>query len=175
MESFLEWRTGLIYTFPVLLKGVLGTRFYDHFMLLSTSIYRLLKEEISSEEIDDIEVALKKFCLQVNQLYGIEHCSFNIHQLTHICDTVRRWGPLWGTSEFPFESNNHYLMRMIQGRRYPALQISKKFTLKKGIEATARVRMQNAEHRVKSLYSRLIHICPKTRFELLHSTCMVNQ
>ena len=48
----------------------------------------------------------------VVELYGLEKCSFNVHQLMHITECVRNWSPLWAWSAFTFEDSNGYFKMM---------------------------------------------------------------
>ncbi len=44
-------------------------------------------------------------------------CSLNFHSLIHMCEFVRRWGPLWCYSTFGFENFNGFLKRHCHGTR----------------------------------------------------------
>jgi len=41
---------------------------------------------------------------------------YNIHQLLHLSDCVKRCGPLWRTSAFAFEGHNIKLLKLFSGR-----------------------------------------------------------
>ncbi|KAF4527066.1 hypothetical protein B566_EDAN013511 [Ephemera danica] len=43
-------------------------------------------------------------------LYGEEHVSINVHALCHLCDDVRRFGPIDRFSAFPYENENGVLL-----------------------------------------------------------------
>ncbi|KAM7298547.1 Pogo transposable element with KRAB domain [Ixodes scapularis] len=55
----------------------------------------------------------KKFVAQVPVLYKQVAMTFNIHQLLHLANTVRRMGPLWANSAFTFESGNSQLLQHV--------------------------------------------------------------
>ena len=55
------------------------------------------------------------FFTDFRQLYGEEMQSYNFHSMRHLCDQVRRTGPLWNCSGFGFESANHFLLRALSG------------------------------------------------------------
>ena len=46
------------------------------------------------------------------------------HTLLHLAQQVRKFGPLWATSCFPFESFYHYTIKLIHGTRYALHQAS---------------------------------------------------
>ena len=66
----------------------------------------LLQKKVSFGEIKTAEKLLHLFVENMETIYGLEKCSFNIHQLIHIC--VRKFGPLWVWSTFTFEDSIGY-------------------------------------------------------------------
>lgn len=48
----------------------------------------------------------------------------NVHQLRHIVDCIKNWGPLWGYSCFPFESVNGHLKRHFHETRNMNAQVT---------------------------------------------------
>lgn len=47
---------------------------------------------------------LKYFVKTLEQIYGREHLSHNVHGLLHMCDDYENFGPLENCSTFPFEN-----------------------------------------------------------------------
>ncbi len=92
---------------------------------------------------------LQKFVLFVETLYGKEHMTYNIHQLVHIVQTVRNWGPLWVTSTFTYESHNGTLLKLFHGTQGVPIQIIDNFNVWKHIPMLVSNHMQNSSHRVK--------------------------
>lgn len=56
-------------------------------------------------------------------LYGPEHMTANMHQLLHLSECVRDYGPLWVFSCFKFEDMNGQIVQMFHGTKKPELQI----------------------------------------------------
>lgn len=106
-----EYRNLLLYYLTYSLRGLLPKQYIDHFKLLSSSIYTLLKKEISLEEIDETEIKLDRFANEFERLYSTENVTTNIHLLRHIANSVRYHGPLWAQAAFGFESNNGILIK----------------------------------------------------------------
>lgn len=46
---------------------------------------------------------------------GIEHCTMNVHLLSHLAFYVRQYGPLWTHSAFVFEDGIGHLVRKAHG------------------------------------------------------------
>lgn len=93
-----EWRNFLLFYGPLVLKDVLPSRFYKHFLLLSESVYILSQNYITQIELFKARLKIEKFVKDFEKLYGLRNMSFNVHILLHACDTVSQWGPLWAYS-----------------------------------------------------------------------------
>lgn len=101
-----ELRTLLLYYLRYSLVGLLKKCYVDHFQLLSSSIYALLKDNISLEDIDCAEIKLNEFSDKFEKLYGKHNVTMNIHLIRHLANSVRNLGPLWAQSTFALEANN---------------------------------------------------------------------
>ena len=74
----------------------------------------------------------------MEELYGICSCTFNIHCLIHLAHCVVDCGPLWATSAFNFEANNHILLNMFSGTQYVPQQIINTFLLQNKVASLTR-------------------------------------
>ena len=122
-----EWRNFLIFFGPYILNDVMKKRFYDHFMLLSHSMYILNKKKISPAELFEARTNLRLFVERFELLYGLGNMTFNVHRLLHVCDCVGLLGPLWGFSAYAFEDLYGKLMKMFNGTHKVSGQIVKRF------------------------------------------------
>jgi len=123
-----EFRNFLLLYTPVCLRTFMPKNYLHHWFLLHFAIYNLMKREITRETLALCDVALHKFVVLVETLYGKEHVSYNVHLLTHLTTSVERWGPLWATSAFLFEDANGKLLTYFHGTRGIAMQIFKSFS-----------------------------------------------
>ncbi|KAG4079197.1 hypothetical protein HA402_015853 [Bradysia odoriphaga] len=128
-----EFRSILLYYFPVCLVGLLPNEYVKHVRLLSAATYILLKSTITREEIDKAEKMLHQFVAQHQKLFGIESMVMNIHLLKHVAECVRSLGPLWCHSAFSFERNNGVLLKKANGTTDVLLQVASKYCLSKAI------------------------------------------
>lgn len=106
----LEYRNFLNYAGIVVLKDYLPAKYFNHFLILfcavricSVSRYSILLEIARSLFID--------FLIQFKSLYGVEFMTSNIHNLCHIVDEVKKFGPLSTLSAYPFENCLHLLKK----------------------------------------------------------------
>ncbi len=128
-----EYRSMLLYYFPVCLSGLVANVYVKHVRLLSAATYILLKSTIPRQEIDEAEKMLLRFVIQHQQLFGEENMVMNIHLVKHLVECVRALGPLWSHSAFSFERNNGVLLKKVNGTTDLLLQISSKYCLSKAI------------------------------------------
>ena len=102
-----ELRNVLLYTGPVVLKGIIDVNQYKHFLSLSVAI-RLLCEEDSNERSFYLNFAkdlLNYFVQNCKGHYGNTFCVCNGHGLLHIRDDVEYFGlPFDEMSAFQFEN-----------------------------------------------------------------------
>ena len=124
-----EWRAFIFYSL-IVLQGTLPRHHLHHFFLFVYGIYTLLGDSISSSAINLSELCLTKFVIEMEDLYGLSNCKYNVHCLTHLAHCVRDCGPLWATSAFTFEAHNHVLINMFHGTQYVPQQIADTFLLK---------------------------------------------
>ena len=111
-----EVRDCLLFYFPIILKNKLPKKYYQHFLLLVSEMRILLQERIHTDEIYIAESLLRLFVHDVVKLYGLEKCSFNVHQLMHMAEWgARNWGPLWAWSASTFEDGIGYFKKMNHG------------------------------------------------------------
>lgn len=69
------------------------------------------------------ERLLVAFVSQAAGLYGQRCMSFNNHQLLHLAEATRKFGPLWAHSAFTFESGNGELVRHVNAAKAVPEQI----------------------------------------------------
>jgi hypothetical protein len=121
-----EWRNFLLFYF-IHLSDFLPKKYFDHWCLLAFAVYSLLSKHITKDALIFCDLALHKFVTQVEELYGKQHVSYNVHLLTHLTTSVERWGPLWCNSAFLFEDANGKLLTFFHGTRGISQQIFKSF------------------------------------------------
>lgn len=128
-----EYRSLLLFYLPVCLQGVLPSAYVKHVQRFSGAMYKLLKQEISDDEVNQAEHMLYVFVREHQILFGKEAMVMVVHLLKHIAESVRQLGPLWCQSAFAFERNNGCLLKLVRGTTDVLLQASTKYTLSKAL------------------------------------------
>lgn len=85
-----EFRTILLFTGPIILKDLLETKYYNHFLILHSAMRKL--SICQQDDIPSIQKLLEKFVMEFKILYGLNQVTYVVHSLIHLCDSVIRYG-----------------------------------------------------------------------------------
>lgn len=118
-----ELKLLLFYYSVPLLHDIMPDLYFNHHLLLVHGIYLLCQSSISEEMLQLSTELLTEYVSQYGNLYGIEHMTSNVHNLLHLPQTVRDYGPLFVSSCSAFEDLNGKLKQLVNGTRYAELQI----------------------------------------------------
>jgi len=99
-----EWRQLILYTGPVVLKGIVSEVVYKHFLILHVAVYCLTTCQLSLSHCDYGNELLKQFVEEFAEIYGEQSLEYNIHNLCHVEDDCKNYGALDNISAFPFEN-----------------------------------------------------------------------
>jgi hypothetical protein len=124
-----EWRNWLLMYAVLCLNGILPAPYLQHFISFVCAIDILNGTSVSALDLKLAEEMLQYFVREFENLYAKCNLSYNVHQLVHLADTVRCWGPLWTTSAFPFETGNGMLLKLFNGTQGLPAQVSRRFTV----------------------------------------------
>lgn len=114
-----ELRNFLLYTGPVVLKNILRTEYYDHFMILSVAIRLLAQTDLSNEHLNYAEKLLLFFVQRCRELYQSVFMSYNVHGIIHLSQDVKKHGSLDNFSAFKFESFLGKMKAWVRSTKHP--------------------------------------------------------
>jgi hypothetical protein len=92
-------------------------------------IFKLLQRNLEENTLNTIEQDLRRLVRNYQGIFGESSMVSNIHQILHLVQSVRLFGPLWATSTFNFESMNGLFRNLMPGPREPLLQIAMRYQL----------------------------------------------
>jgi len=118
-----ELRQFLIYSGPVVLRGILPTTLYEHFLALSVAIRILLTQELLDHYLQYAQDLLKYFVASFGVIYGQDQLVYNVHSLIHIPDDAKKYGTLDCVSAFQFETFLGRLKKLVRRPQQPCTQI----------------------------------------------------
>lgn len=167
-----EFRDFLLYTGPLVLKGVLPSATYKHFMALTTAI-RIL----SSASFLKYNVAVKHF----RTIYGVNQMTYNVHGLLHLASDSAKFGPLDKFSAFKFESHLGKLKRKLRTAYKTLPQICNRIAEMRSIAAQQIVSkpstqvsfsmdVKNTNHFLQATFPSFIIVAGKQGDDCVHLT-----
>lgn len=124
-----EWEAWLLYYSLPCLKGILPAEFLEHFALLVSSVYILLKSHVTAEDVDDSSKKITEFVVMTQCHYGAGQMTSNVHTLLHLPKSVLLHGPLWAVSCFEFENNMGHLVNLVSSSNGIPFQILSRILL----------------------------------------------
>lgn len=123
-----ELRSFMLYTGPIVLRDSIPSELYDNFMLFSVGMCLLLTPGISDGMVDLAYKMLISFVRHFGELYGTNEIVFNIHQVIHLADEYKLFGPLDNVSGFPFENYLGQIKGLLRKPHLPLQQVVKRIS-----------------------------------------------
>lgn len=121
-----EFRVFLLYTSIVVFRKVLPQKYYQHFLLYFSSITIFSTQYHMTDLMDMAEEMLTNYLNVFKSFFGYEQCVSNVHNLSHLADEVRRFGPLMTFSTYPFETKLAHIKRLLRSGNLPLSQVGKR-------------------------------------------------
>lgn len=98
---------------------------YTHFLCLSIAISVFCNT--SEEMLKYANSLIEYFVQHFSSIYGMHHLSYNVHNLIHLYDDVKSFGPLDSFSAFKFENYMFKLKQKHKHSRKPLEQVVNRF------------------------------------------------
>ncbi|CAB5181446.1 unnamed protein product [Rhizophagus irregularis] len=99
------------------------------------SVKLCLEPEISEEQIDDVQILLKKFSDYYEREYyqnngqRLAACKISFHYLLHVANSIKYCGPSWTHWQFPIERVCGILQPLIKSKIKPYSNLANMLTL----------------------------------------------
>lgn len=109
-----EFRQFVLYTGIAALKDNVNDDIYYHFLTLHCA-YRILScPRHSTTNIDSAQILLQNFVDNYSHIYGSDQITYNVHNLLHVSECVRQFGPADSFSAYKFENYMQSLKKKIR-------------------------------------------------------------
>ena len=112
-----EFRTILLYTGPLLFKGIIPLNYYNHFLYLHFAMYVFIGTT-HKHYYDNATSCIQHFLNDLKELFTESAYTFNAHMLSHLPEFVQRLGPLDKFSAFPFENYLYLIKQRVKTGTY---------------------------------------------------------
>jgi len=126
-----EFRTFLLYTGSVVLRGVVTGNIYKLFMKLSVALSILLNDDDGARNhyMDLAEQCLGDFVRDCVDLFGETFVVYNLHCLSHLADDAQHFQcSLNKINAFPFENKLQAVKRYVRSAHNPLAQVWKRLS-----------------------------------------------
>lgn len=120
-----EYRTFLLYTALLAMKGKVHNQIYANLTLLVVAM-RIYLSKTWCAQRDYRKFANKcisSFVKQYSGIYGKREVVYNVHNLLHLGQDAKRFGSLDSVSGFPFENHLYSFKRMIRNGSHTIQQV----------------------------------------------------
>lgn len=127
-DQFKNWIT--LFSIPALFGILTGQHLecWRHFVIACRI---LCKRSLLHNDIILADVLLMKFCTRVQELYGENAVTPNMHMHGHLKETLLDYGPVYGFWLFPYERLNGILGKQHTSNRLIEPQLMKRFLTEK--------------------------------------------
>jgi hypothetical protein len=100
----------------IIFEQFMSHDYYAHIKKLVISLEVLLSPKIKKSELDKIQCMLEEFVRDIGKLYDDTAYSSGTHELLHLVECTRKFGPLNLNNSFPFEELNRKVSSLIFGK-----------------------------------------------------------
>ena len=122
-----QWRNWTIIYSPIVLKDAITPELYDIWMNFVHACCLLCRRAIKKDMNEEAGLRLQAFCEGVQNYFGKQSCTMNMHLHLHLTSCVLDYGPLYGYWCFPFERYNGTIAAYSTNRKSFEKQLAKKF------------------------------------------------
>ncbi|KAH9630328.1 hypothetical protein HF086_004461 [Spodoptera exigua] len=120
-----EFRAFFHYLSIVILPDVMNNEAYNHFLTLYCSI-TICSTETYQTLLPLAKELLEHFVKFYKDFYGSGYVTSNIHNLLHLTNEIKMFGPLMTFNAYPFENMLFMIKRMLRSGRKPLSQVAKR-------------------------------------------------
>lgn len=126
-----ELRQFLLYTGPVVLRDVVPTPIYDHFLCLNVAIAFMLDADADKRNfyLPYAKELLECFVGNCPDIYGNTFTVYNVHNLIHLHEDITFFQcSLNDISAFKYENHLQMVKKIVKKAQNPIAQIAKRLT-----------------------------------------------
>ena len=117
-----EWAMCLLFYMPAFYRLIPDANL-THLTLLSNALYIFYQHAITPAQLAEAENCITRFCDNFDEMIGTRYQTSNFHNLKHLVNDVRNFGPLWNTDCFAYENASGHLIKKLHGTRFVPSQL----------------------------------------------------
>ncbi|CAE6429791.1 unnamed protein product [Rhizoctonia solani] len=138
-----SWSFWLVYIGPVVLRGRLPQKYYDHYLELVCILKCLLNLENTTRRIEELREEIIEYVETFKKYYyqydydRLSVCKLTLHALLHVADDVLRCGPVWVAWSFSIERYCREIVGCAKSKVVPYAAINRHVLQMSQLSATA--------------------------------------
>ncbi|XP_029670053.1 uncharacterized protein LOC115239595, partial [Formica exsecta] len=168
-----EYRIFLLYLGPIILDKYLNADYFQHFCVLHTAIRILCHPEDCFRNNLYANQLLLYFVKMFKILYGNDNLVYNIHNLIHLSEDVKRYGSLDTLDAFPFENYLKKLKQMLRKSEKPLSQLNNRINENARFATNSQNIISNAPLLLKPNIKHLPLGCVNSHKQIKFKNCML--
>ena len=143
-RSIYSWKTWraheylsflMYYSIPIF-HDIMNVCHFEHFIKLVLFMEIILSREKIFSDLDHAQKLIEVFVKDYSSIYSINSMLSGVHELLHLVECTRHFGPLNNINCFPFEELNRKVIGTIHGRDLMGEEFIKLFSLMQGLTST---------------------------------------
>lgn len=124
-----EFQNFILYYSLFVFYEIMDDKYYNHLKLLVISLVTLSMRIIKKDNLVHVENVLFKFVSNLKILYSEQILTSSFHELLHMSDLTKHFGPLNVTCLFQYEEVNRKISSFIKGKDLIGEEFIKIFTV----------------------------------------------
>ena len=104
-----QWSAWITIYSPVVLHGILPPQHHKSWLLFVRACALITQRIVRISDVEIADNLLLIFCKSVQELYGSQYCTPNMHLHLHLKETLLNFGPAHASWCFAFERYNGIL------------------------------------------------------------------
>jgi hypothetical protein len=130
-----EYLSFILFYALIVFKDIMDQEYYDNLVNLVIPLEILLSNSIRRDALDSVDGMLNEFVKELSNLYGEDIMVSGFHELLHLVECTKQFGPFNSTNCFQFEELNRKVIQLIKGRSLIGEEFYKLFVVAQSLSA----------------------------------------
>lgn len=122
----IEYRNFGLYLGMIVLKNNVKDYIFKHLLLYFCALNIISSKHHLKRLFPVAEWCIKLFVERFKVIFGSHHFSSNVHNLIHLMDDIKRFGPVNTFSTYPFEGLLFKIRRLLRSGNLPLIQVARR-------------------------------------------------
>jgi hypothetical protein len=131
-----EYLSFLVYYSIPVFHDIMEASQLEHLIKLVIFVETILSREIHLRDLNSVQKIIESFVEDYCKFYSINSMLSGVHELFHLVDCTKNYGPLNNINCFPFEELNRKVVGTIHGRDLIGEEFIKLFSLIQSLSST---------------------------------------